>query len=98
METIHKTIEQQMEWIELDCLQSKIDRQTMVFQSQSRYLRAYLIEALAVYLLSKSKCAKEPDGPYTRRIKGCCQMALNICESFGYLTETQCKHYEKILR
>ena len=98
METIHETIAKEMERVEIDDLHQMLKKKSDVMKSQSIYLRAFLIQATAVYLLSKTSKKKLPNTPYTHRIKGCCQMELTICEAFGYISETQCKHYERILK
>lgn len=98
METIHETIAKEMERVEIDDLHQMLKKKSNILKSQSIYLRAFLIEAMAVYLLSKRSTKKLPDTPHTHRIKGCCQMALAICDDFGYISETQYDHYEKILK
>ena len=98
METIHETIAKEMERVEIDDLHQMLKKKADVMKSQSIYLRAFLIQATAVYLLSKTGKKKLPNTPYTHRIKGCCQMALMVCKEFGYISETQCKHYERILK
>ena len=85
METIHETIAKEMERVEIDDLHQMLKKKSDVMKSQSIYLRAFLIQATAVYLLSKTSKKKLPNTPYTHRIKGCCQMALTICEAFGYI-------------
>ena len=97
METIHETIAKQIEQVEIDDLHNMLKKKSNIMKCQSIYLRAFLIQATAVYLMSRSKDSS-PDNPYTHRIKGCCQMALTICEAFGYISETQCEHYERILK
>lgn len=98
MESIHETIAKEMERVEIDDLHQMLKKKADIMKSQSIYLRAFLIQATAVYLLSKTSKKKLPDTPYTYRIKGCCLMALTICEQFGYISETQCKQYERILK
>lgn len=97
MDAIHEAVAKQMEWVEIDDLYQMIEQKSNIMKSQSLYLRAFLIQATAVYLLSKSN-SKLPDTPYTHRIKGCCQMAMSICEKFGYISKTQREHYERILK
>ena len=98
METIHETIAKEMERVEIDDLHQMLKKKADVMKSQSIYLRAFLIQATAVYLLSKTGKKKRPNTPYTHRIKGCCQMALMVCKEFGYISETQFEHYERILK
>ena len=98
METIHETIAKEMERVEIDDLHQMLKKKANVMKSQSIYLRAFLIQATAVYLLSKTGKKKLPNTPYTHRIKGCCQMALMVCKEFGYISETQFEHYERILK
>lgn len=98
METIHETIAKEMERVEIDDLHQMLKKKADVMKSQSIYLRAFLIQATAVYLLSKTGKKKLPNTPYTHRIKGCCQMALMVCKEFGYISETQFEHYERILK
>lgn len=98
MATIHETIAKELERVEIDDLHQMLKKKSNILKSQSIYLRAFLIEAMVVYLLSKRSTKKLPDTPHTYRIKGCCQMALAICDDFGYISETQCKQYERILK
>lgn len=98
METIHETIAKEMERVEIDDLHQMLKKKADVMKSQSIYLRAFLIQATAVYLLSKRSKKKLPNTPYTHRLKGCCQMALMVCKEFGYISETQFEHYERILK
>ena len=58
METIHETIAKEMERVEIDDLHQMLKKKSDVMKSQSIYLRAFLIQATAVYLLSKTSKKK----------------------------------------
>ena len=49
METIHETIAKEMERVEIDDLHQMLKKKSDVMKSQSIYLRAFLIQATAVY-------------------------------------------------
>lgn len=97
MDAIHEITAQQMDWVELDELRRMLKQKSDTITSQSIYLRAFLIQGVAVYLLSKKGLKRMTATPYNHRIKGCCQMALAICNEFGYISETQFEHYKRIL-
>lgn len=94
---IHKVIEQQFDWIEYKELKDMLIEKSNIITSQSLFLRAFLIEAIATYKSLRIKHFNNTDNQYTARIKGICMVTLSICETFGYINSEQVKNYNKIL-
>ena len=94
---IHKVIEQQFDWIEFKELRDILIKKSNIITSQSLFLRAFLIKALATYTSLRIKQFQNTDSQYTARIKGICMTVLYICEAFGYINSEQVKNYNKIL-
>lgn len=96
MESIHKTIEKEFDWLELDTLNELIKEKGALIKAQSLFLRGFVIRSIITYLQCK-RLNKGTESQYTARIKGSCIMGLYIVEKFGYLTVEEAKQYMKLL-